>query len=491
MKFKYVYEVHHYLGTFFFGMFLIWFLSGFVMMYRSFPFLSQNDRIERNETITQKGDYLPHPTTVFSEYQQESSNTLRINTILGAPVYHLVTTDDKFISRFAHTGKTIKINEPLAIRIARNFSGISSRAEVTILNKVDQWIPRLKYAKHLPVYKVSFEDQASTFVHISSKTGEVISNTSFSDRTWAWMGAIPHWIYLKEIRIRKTLWSQLCMWLSAFGFIVALSGIITGIARYRKKPKAKFKRFKNKWYNIHYYGGLTFGLFVCTWVFSGFMSMSPFNWSNDSTLSEKESQLWHGRTNSLENITDKEWGNFQQSIQGKAIKETHFSTFSGKLFSTQFVADATKSICLSHIIYEPSETDMSQQINGLVKLDSVVSITQMKSYDNYYYDRHNNKKLPVFKATTNNQIAYYIDPSNGKMLLRTDITNKLERWLYHGLHSLDFRFLTNNRPLWDIIMIILLLGGTTVCVTATGLGIKFMRRKRRKYLKQKEKGVRG
>lgn len=486
MKLKYIYDIHHYLGTFFFGMFLIWFLSGFVMMYKSFPFLSQNDRIERNEIITQIENYLPHPASVFSNHQHESSNTLRINNILGEPIYHLVTNDGKFYSRFAHTGKTIKINEPLAIQIARNFTGITSDAEVTILDKVDQWIPRPKYAKHLPVYKVSFADNASTFVHVSSKTGEIISNTVRSDRVWAWMGAIPHWIYLKEIRMHKTLWTQLCIWLSLFGFIVSLSGIITGIARYRKKPKAKFKRFKNKWYNIHYYTGLTFGLFVSTWVFSGFMSMSPFNWSYDFTLSEEESLLWHGRTNSLENITNKEWGNFQQSIQTNAIKEAHFSTFSGKLFSTQFVADTRRPICLSHLTYQPSETDLSKQINLLDSSDSIVSIERLKVYDNYYYDRHNNKILPIFKATTNDQIAYYIDPSNGKVLLRSDITNKLERWLYHGLHSWDFRFLTNNRPLWDMVMIILLLGGTSVCATATGLGVKFIRRKRRKYLKQRK-----
>ncbi len=487
MKLRYIYKIHHYLGTFFFGMFSIWFLSGFVMMYRSFPFLSQKDRIERNEIIPQQGDLLPHPTSVLSDHEQGNSNTLRINTILGKPVYHLITNDGEFQSRFAHTKETVKINESLAIQIARNFTGIKSNAEAFILTKVDQWIPRPKYIKHLPVYKVVFSDSDGTFVHISSKTGEVISCTSRSDRVWAWLGAIPHWIYLKEIRIHKTLWSQICIWLSAFGFIMSLSGIITGIARYRKKPNAKFKRFKNKWYNVHYYTGLTFGLFVCTWIFSGFMSMSPFKWSYDFTLSEQETLIWGGRCNSLESITDEEWANFQQYIQTNAIKETHFSTFSGKLFLAHFTSNTAKSICLSHLRYQPSKTDLSKQIKLLNTSDPVVGIELLKTYDHYYYDRHNNKKLPVFKATTNDRITYYIDPSNGKVLLRSDLTNKLERWLYHGLHSLDFRFLTNNRPLWDIVMILLLLGGTAVCVTATGLGVKFIRRKRRRYLKMKTK----
>ncbi|MBX2841185.1 MAG: hypothetical protein KTR26_05410, partial [Flammeovirgaceae bacterium] len=88
-------------------------------------------------------------------------------------------------------------------------------------------------------------------------------------------------------------------------------------------------------------------------------------------------------------------------------------------------------------------------------------------------------------TTTDDQLAFYIDPANGNVLLKSDVTNRLERWLYHGLHSLDFSFLTNNRPLWDIVMITLLLGGTTISITAVGLGIKFMRRKKRKYLRKK------
>lgn len=485
MKLKYIHTIHHYLGTFFFGMFLIWFLSGFVMMYKSFPFLSQKDRIAGLEMIQHQEDSLPHPAKVFPKYTNESANALRINTILGKVVYHLKSSKSILNSRFASTGEQLRINIPLAIQIAKDFTGIDAGAEVEILNEVDQWIPRPKYAKHLPVYKVSFSDANSNYVHISSKTGEVISNTSLSDRVWAWLGAIPHWIYITNIRMQVTLWKQLCIWLSAFGFIMALTGIITGIVRFKKKPKANFKRFKNKWYNIHYYTGLAFGLFVCTWIFSGFMSMSPFNWSYDYKLLQKESKLWQGRENTLENITDYEWVNFKHAINSGTVKEGHFSSFSNRLFSDLYTAQDEQTVCLSNLNYRLTANQISEKIHQISTTDPEVTIETLKEYDNYYYDRHNLKKLPVFKAKTNSNIVYYVNPDNGKVLLRSDYTNRLERWLYHGLHSLDFRFLTNNRPLWDIVMIVLLLGGTAVSVTAVGLGIKFIRRKRRKYLKKR------
>jgi len=483
---KYIHNIHHYLGTFFFGMFLVWFLSGFVMMYKSFPFLSEKERIESNEVI--KPHYnLPHPTSVFADHKNESFNSLRINRILGKPIYHLISAGGTFLSRFAYSNETLKINKTSALQIAKTFTGLSANADVLVLNKVDQWMPTPKYANHLPVYKVRFSDPSRSFVHVSSKTGEVLSNTSRSDRVWAWLGAIPHWMYLKEIRMHKTLWSQLCIWLSAFGFVMSLSGIITGIVRYRKKPKAGFKRFKNKWYNVHYYTGLAFGLFICTWIFSGFMSMSPFNWSYDFSLSEKESATWEGRTTSLNTITTKEWTTLQESLLSGSTKEIHFSAFSGKLFSSLFHSEAKETICLSDTNFSLDENEVSAQVNQVNKDDAVLKVSLMNQYDNYYYDKHNIKALPVFKAETQNQLVYYILPSNGKMLLKSDYTNRLERWLYHGLHSLDFRFLTNNRPLWDIVMITLLLGGTAVCITATWMGIKFVSRKKRVYHKRKSR----
>ena len=43
--------------------------------------------------------------------------------------------------------------------------------------------------------------------------------------------------------------------------------------------------------------------------------------------------------------------------------------------------------------------------------------------------------------------------------------DRLERWLYHGLHSLDFPFLYYQRPLWDVVLIALSIGGIVSTVT--------------------------
>ena len=50
--------------------------------------------------------------------------------------------------------------------------------------------------------------------------------------------------------------------------------------------------------------------------------------------------------------------------------------------------------------------------------------------------------------------------------------DRAERWLYNGLHSLDFSFWYYQRPLWDVGMILLSLGGLTTSAIGLFLGLK-------------------
>jgi hypothetical protein len=61
--------------------------------------------------------------------------------------------------------------------------------------------------------------------------------------------------------------------------------------------------------------------------------------------------------------------------------------------------------------------------------------------------------------------------------------NRVERWLYNGLHSLDFEFWYDRRPLWDIGMIVLSLGGLTTSVLGLTMGIKRLRRGTRRAVR--------
>ena len=103
----------------------------------------------------------------------------------------------------------------------------------------------------------------------------------------------------------------------------------------------------------------------------------------------------------------------------------------------------------------------------------------MDQYDAYYLDRHRERPLPVIYARLNDAggTRYYVDPKTGTVVGQYSARGWVNRWLYHGLHSLDFPWLYNYRPLWDIVVIGLMLGGTALCVTSIVMTWRVLARK--------------
>jgi hypothetical protein len=106
-------------------------------------------------------------------------------------------------------------------------------------------------------------------------------------------------------------------------------------------------------------------------------------------------------------------------------------------------------------------------------------------YDRYYLDRRRERPLPVILALTHDEseTRYYIDPKTVRVVGGYSNEFWVGRWLYNGLHSLDFPWLYNHRPLWDIVVIAFMLGGTSLCVTSIVLAWRVLGRTLRRAAK--------
>jgi hypothetical protein len=114
---------------------------------------------------------------------------------------------------------------------------------------------------------------------------------------------------------------------------------------------------------------------------------------------------------------------------------------------------------------------------------TLAEIRLVKEYEVYYLDRTGNRDgdhpLPVLfvRIAGEDDTGYYIDPSTAEIVGYRDPSGWFTRWLYHGLHSLNFPWLYNHRPAWDIVVLLLLAGGTTLCVTSAIIAWKLLQRK--------------
>jgi hypothetical protein len=75
--------------------------------------------------------------------------------------------------------------------------------------------------------------------------------------------------------------------------------------------------------------------------------------------------------------------------------------------------------------------------------------------------------LPVLRVrfADPHETWLYLDPTQGRIVRKEERLTRLNRWLYRGLHSLDFPGFYERRPLWDVVMIVLGLGGLVLAGT--------------------------
>ena len=122
----------------------------------------------------------------------------------------------------------------------------------------------------------------------------------------------------------------------------------------------------------------------------------------------------------------------------------------------------------------------------------------LDDYDSYYspgwedkLENDSARRLPVLKVVFDDaeRTLVYVDPHTGEAVGAYDASGRRLRWLYHGLHSLDFAGFYAARPLWDLIVLPLMIGGVAMSVTCTWIGYKWLRRKLRKPGPQKRRVV--
>ena len=98
-------------------------------------------------------------------------------------------------------------------------------------------------------------------------------------------------------------------------------------------------------------------------------------------------------------------------------------------------------------------------------------LTLLSHGDDYYFSHHSEPaRLPAYRVvSTSSGDRYYVDPLSGDLLAKLDAGARGYRWWHQGLHRLDFAAGVRERPQWDVIMWILMMGVTTVSLTGVYL----------------------
>ena len=489
--------IHRWLGIALCVVFLLWFPSGIGMMYWTYPDVSRDDRLERSPALDASKVKLSPAEALKVLGVDDDSGAIRLNTFDGRPAYRIGGFGGQSIV-YADTGEEqLAVPMDMVHRAAAAWTGQRvETATVEEMTDVDQWTVQTRLRDLQPLYKFSFPDGQQ--VYISANTGEVEQYTTTGSRWGAYVGAIPHWLYFTPLRKHGTEWSKIVIWSSGIGTGSAILGIVVGVWMY--SPSKKYRnagaptsipyRGQKRWHTLF---GLIFGLGAATWAFSGMLSMDPFPRRTNRATNGGE-QIARGVTADPDSIRDALRGEMSlgafarkhpkdalAQLAGQQVKELQLTSFMGAPGYLATLADGTTRIV--PVDGAPITGFTPERITDVVKTaageSGLAEITTIDQYDMYYLDRRRERPLPVVLARLNDpeKTRLYIDPKTSRLVGTYSSSNWMSRWLYHGLHSLDFPWLYNYRPLWDIVVITFMVGGTALCVTSLVLAWRVLGRK--------------
>ena len=155
-------------------------------------------------------------------------------------------------------------------------------------------------------------------------------------------------------------------------------------------------------------------------------------------------------------------------LSGFAVKELEYASFDGKPVYLATNGRDTRVVPVDGAPLAAFDSSEIMRVMRQAAGERVAELRVMEEYDAYYLDRRRTRPLPVIYLRLNDAVSsrYYVDPRTARVVGSYSARNWISRWLYHGLHSLDLPWLYNHRPLWDVVVIALMLGGTAVCVTS-------------------------
>jgi len=484
---------HRWLGIATCLLFVMWFASGLVMMYVGFPDLTRAERLALSQRIDWSQVALTPERVLYELKLQEFPRELRLVMMDGEPVYRIKAAGSPPQSVSAVDGRIIEHVTPLqALAIVRAATeprpvagpAVASAQPYPVAVHTlhdDQWTVAGTFDFDRPLYRIALHDDHGTELYVSSHSGEIMLDTTARERTWNWVGAVLHWLYFRDLRAKPAVWSQVVLWTSGVGIVVALTGLWLGIDRLRirrRNSNSAMTPYRG-WMAWHHLAGIVGGLFLLTWIFSGWLLMGPpVPWSK-----KFDAQRMAAGVAAYSGNTTVEFGTPLPVLQQLNDREAREASFMWVLGRPQIVLTdgAQNKTVLDGITGTErvlAEQDLIDAAPRLAPDAHIVATQRLDREDAYWYSRRAERTLPVLRFIFDDadRTWVHVDPQTGRIIGWMRASDRVHRWLFNAFHSLDFRWLLAHRPAWDLLMWLLSIAGLAISTSSVVIGWRRLRR---------------
>jgi len=461
--------LHRWLGIAFCLLFAMWFASGIVMHFVPFPSLTEAERIAGLGPVDRARITMTAAEAVSASGITDATRVRLVQRSDG-PVT-IVSGPSRLRPVRASDGQDASVRSPeLALAIARDHARQrrvdAAHAAVIAHADYDQWSVPNGFDRHRPLFRVALGDAAGTEVYVSSVTGEVVLDTTRSERGWNLAGSVLHWIYPTMLRSHWQLWDRVVWTLSLLALIAAVLGAVLGIVRVKKRGAGLSSPYRG-WHALHHIIGLVATVFVLTWIFSGWLSMD------------------HGRLFSRGQLTSTEAGvvyalpdwrtalPLDRDPVSSLAREVEWFAFGGNLYRRQRIGVDRQAVVRPDGA-ESSDLGAQKIASVATRLAPGCGMPSVVAGHDDYPAQSTVPGTPVFRSRCGD-VWFDIDGADGSVLQRLDGSRRAYRWFYSALHTLDFPVLMAHPRLRDILVIGLCVLGLVFSITGIVIGWQRLR----------------
>lgn len=481
---KFIIKFHRVLGTILSILFLMWFVSGLVLVYHYFPYIYDKDLLAHAQPMDTTA--LRPMADILSGARMHRDSIASAVLQRQADIYMVKLTDCNGREELldAQTGQGLP---RFSDRQLRQTASAWHDGDITLLdslNSIDLWLIYAYPHKEWPVLKYGFSGTDKAEIYLSSRTGNVVQYTTGESRFWAWVGAIPHWIYITWLRENgSALWCDVVAWVSGIGIFAVLSGLYVGIkstvtARRHRKGLTPYGKPLFRWHHIL---GLVFGLFALTYVFSGFMSVRHVpQWMVPVTEKrDVQTDIKGSAAISLDDFT----ADYRDILARTGAKRLTWTLVGRKpVYRLEGCADGS-TLLVDAQSGAPFTIDRETCRDIVAKAfgkQAACEVTWQTEYDKYYINFREERRppLPVWKIAVNDadRSVYYLNPTDGTARYYNSNT-RLRSITYGVLHCFNSHYFTKHPTLRITVIWVLMIGGAALSLTGIVMGIRRIRRR--------------
>lgn len=484
-----LYLLHRWAGIALALVMALWFLSGMVMLYVGYPKLTPAEQLQGQAPLRAGPDCCVPLAQALAASGLREPPQWRLMRIGGELRYVFGDGRKAAAAVDARTGQRLPPTPAsAAVASAAEFAG---GAPVQWLGEVteDAWTHSRALDAHRPLQLVAVNEPAGRWLYVSSRTGEVVRDASRTERTWGWVGAWLHWLYVFRGGAVDAWWTDIVIWLAIAGGVLALSGLVVGLWRwrfgvpYKSGSRSPYRTGLMRW---HHLVGLAGGTLALTWVLSGLFSMNPWKIFTADGPKPDRVAFAGGPLRAAdappagavlarlqaEGIEPRllEW----RRVSGQPVVLVHTS-------ASSFLVDAN-----GQALPPLPEAALTAAAQALLPQARIKSHEWLHAYDAHYYAREphtmtgqRERPLPALRLHFDDPAAHeaVIDPATGALVQLSNRPQRAERWLFAFLHSFDLPVLLNARPAWDAWMLGFSLAGLALSCTGVVLGWRRLRHK--------------